>query len=385
MFKYFWTTLFFIFSLVLPGYAGEITLGSSLPLSGHVKFLGQNLVLGMKSYFNYVNANGGIKGNKIKLVALDDKYEPSLTVKNTQKFINEIHPYALIGYVGTPTTVKILNMITKAKLPLIGPFTGAHQLRLPFRRYVFNIRNSYWAEVEALVDYAIKDLGKDKIAVFYQDDAYGLTGYKGVKRALGLNYNKEVVAEAVYTRGHKVPQLAVDTICQAKPQVVIMIGTYDACSDFILRAQQKGLKAVFMNISFVGPTPLAKLLGNKGNGVIVSNVVPPPSAEYIGCQEYRKLMQKYFPDQPLTFVGLEGFLDAKVMVKALMKVTDFSSPENLVQVLEQFKNVPTGMGVTLNYGPRDREGLDVVYLTMIQNGQFKLIKAVKKSISMYIF
>lgn len=364
----------------------KIVLGCSAAMSGHAGFLGQNLVMGMKSYFKYVNSQGGINGKQIDLIVLDDQYDPPQTIRNTQKFINEIKPLALIGYVGTPTTVKILDMITKAKIPLIGPFTGAHQLRLPHRRYVFNIRNSYWAETGALVEYAVETLKKDRIAVFYQNDAYGLTGYKGTVRALAAKYNKSIVAEAVYTRGQLASKQAVDTICRAKPQVVIMIGTYDACSDFIKRAKARGSKAVFMNISFVGPTKLAELLGPAGNGVIVSQVVPPPTATDLpAVREYKNLMARYFPGKPLTFVGLEGFIDAKVMIEALKRCGHLITRENLVAALESFKHYDPGIGATIDYGLYDREGLNMVYLTSIKNGKFELIKKVRKQITLYIF
>ena len=363
-----------------------ILLGCSAALSGHAGFLGQNLVMGMKAYFNYINDQGGINGKKIKLVVLDDQYDPPQTVRNTQKFINEIKPLALIGYVGTPTTVKILNMISNAHLPLIGPFTGAHQLRCPYRRYVFNIRNSYWAETEALVEYAVEVLKKDKIAVFYENDAYGLTGYKGTVRALAVKYNKSIIAEAVYTRGKLAAEEAVTKICKAKPEVVIMIGAYAACSDFIKRCKRKGLKAVFMNISFVGPTKLAELLGPEGNGVIVSQVVPPFFEENLpAVKEYKQLMHKYFPEKKPSFVGLEGFIDAKVMVEALRRCHGVFSSENLVKALESFKDYDPGIGATIDYGPHDREGLDIVYLTQIQNGRFKLIKKVRKQIHLYVY
>ncbi len=363
-----------------------ILLGCSAAMSGHAGFLGQNLVMGMKTYFNYINDQGGINGKKIKLVVMDDQYDPPQTVRNTQKFINEIKPLALIGYVGTPTTVKILNMISNAHLPLIGPFTGAHQLRCPYRRYVFNIRNSYWAETAALVEYAVDVLKKDKIAVFYQNDAYGLTGYKGTVRALAVKYNKSIIAEAVYTRGKLAPKEAIVKICKAKPEVVIMIGTYDACSDFIKKCKARGLKAVFMNISFVGPTKLAKLLGPDGNGVIVSQVVPPLFEEELpAVREYKQLMQKYFSNKRPTFVGLEGFIDAKVMVEALRRCHGTFTSENLVMALESFKEYDPGIGATIDYGPHDREGLDVIYLTQIQNGHFNLIKKVKKQIHLYIY
>jgi len=141
-----------------------------------------------------------------------------------------------------------------------------------------------------------------------------------------------------------------------------------------------------MNISFVGPTKLAELLGPDGNGVIVSQVVPPLFEEELpAVKEYKQLMQRYFPNKKPSFVGLEGFIDAKVMVEALRRCQGVFSSENLVKALESFKAYDPGIGATIDYGPHDREGLDIVYLTQIQNGRFKLIKPVRKQIHLYIY
>ncbi len=357
-------------------FPNKIVLGSSEALSGHVGFLGQNLSLGLKSYFNYINDQGGINGRKIELLILDDKYEPNLTIINTRKLITQ--SFALIGYIGTPTTVAVVSEIESNKIPLLGPFTGAHQLRFPFRRYIFNIRNSYWAETAALVEYAVDVLKKDKIAVFYQNDAYGQTGCQGVENHLMKKYGKEVICKAVYQRGEKDVSAQARKICACKPDVVMMIGTYDACASFIKTAKRLGCKAIFMNISFVGSYKLKEILKRDAEGVIISQVVPPPTdTKFAAVKEYQKLMQKYFPGKPLTFVGLEGFIDAKVMVEALKRVKGALTREALVEAFENLKDLDIGIGAKISYSKVDHEGLDVVYITQIKNNRFHLLQQKK--------
>jgi len=354
----------------------KIVLGSSEALSGHIGFLGQSLSLGLKSYFNYINDQGGINGKKIELLILDDKYEPNLTIMNTSKLISQ--SFALIGYIGTPTTVAVLSEIEKNKIPLLGPFTGAHQLRFPFRRYIFNIRNSYWAETAALVEYAIDILKKDKIAVFYQNDAYGQTGCQGVENHLMKKYEKEVTCKAVYQRGARDVSLQAKKICACRPDVVIMIGTYGPCASFIKTAKKLGCKAIFMNISVVGSYKLKEILKSDAEGVIISQVVPPPTdTKFAAVREYQKLMKRYFPGKPLTFVGLEGFIDAKVMVEALKRIKGEITREALVKALEGLRNLDIGIGATISYSEVDHEGLDVVYITQIKNGNFHLLQQKK--------
>ena len=144
----------------------EVLLGSSLALRGHASFLGTQTLRGAMSYLNHVNAQGGIHGRTIKVIALDDSYDPPMCLANTQKLIIEDRVFALFCYVGTPTTVRILPLIEDVHIPLLGMFTGANALRDPFDRYLINIRASYYQETGAAVSHLVNDLGLNKDCCF---------------------------------------------------------------------------------------------------------------------------------------------------------------------------------------------------------------------------
>ncbi len=365
----------------------DILLGCSTSMTGPIAFLGKNTVIGIKSCFNDINDHGGIDGHKIRLIIKDDHYNVTMVKSNTQYFIDKVKPLALIGYSGTHTTISILDMIQNAHLPLVGSYTGGHQLRLPYRRYFFNVRNSYWAEVAVITEYAIDTLKKDRIAVFYQNAADGISGYKGVMRTMGVKYNKEMVAHAVYEKGnYNISKLAVDTICNAKPQVVIMISTAGATSDFMKKCRKRNLNAVFMTISPSGTKKLVELMGTGADNLIVSQVMPSPNAVNLPfVKQYNELMHKYFPSKPLTFPGIEGFVNAKVMAEGLRKSKDLFDSDSLVNALEGLKNYKLSPNLSISYGPRAREGLSTVYLTQIRNGKFHVIETVHKQIHLYIY
>ena len=147
-----------------------ILIGQSAALSGPAEELGKEMKAGAEAYFKVVNDAGGINGRKIKLISLDDGYEPDRAKANTQKLIVEEKVLALFGYVGTPTSNAALPIFTEAKVPFIGAFTGAQSLREPFNRYIFNVRASYFDETEEIVRHLTQQ-GVTKISVFYQNDA----------------------------------------------------------------------------------------------------------------------------------------------------------------------------------------------------------------------
>src|SRR5438445_9528440 len=131
--------------------AKSILLGQSAAFSGPAAQLGIQMNIGTKTYLDYVNARGGVYGRKLQLKTRDDRYEATMAVETTKKLIEEDKVFALISYVDTPTTGASMPVLTEAKVPLVGPFTGAELLRTPVNRYVFNVRASYYDETEKIV------------------------------------------------------------------------------------------------------------------------------------------------------------------------------------------------------------------------------------------
>ena len=159
--------------------------------------------------------------------------------------------FALFGYVGTPTSLAALPLVNEAKIPFIGPFTGAQALREPFSRYVFHVRASYFDET-ALIVKQLTSLGLKKIAVFRQNDSYGQAGLDGVVRALKAQ-NLEPVAVGTggaQQRGRGRGGEA--AIVPKMPDAVVQISAYKSCAAFIRAARKAGYGGTFYNVSFVG-------------------------------------------------------------------------------------------------------------------------------------
>ena len=164
--------------------ADTIIFGQAAVLSGPASALGQGMKAGMNAAFDEINKKGGIHGRKIKLISADDGYEPEKSIVATKKLIEEDKVFALVGPVGTPTSAAAQPIATASKVPFIGAFTGAGFLRNVKLDNVVNVRASYDAETEAWVKHLTEDLKVSKIAIFYQDDAYGRAGLSGLKLSL---------------------------------------------------------------------------------------------------------------------------------------------------------------------------------------------------------
>jgi ABC-type branched-subunit amino acid transport system substrate-binding protein len=350
-------------SAQVPGVtAKSILLGQSAAFTGPAAQLGIQMNIGTKAYFDYINAQGGVYGRKIELKTRDDKYEANLAVDNTKKFIDEDKVFALISYIGTPTTVAAMPIFTQAKVPLIGPFTGAEALRNPVNRYIFNVRASYYDETEKIVEQLVST-GNRKIAVFYQDDAYGQAGLKGVQIAMDRRGMK-VAALGKVERNTVNVQDAVKTINAAQPDGVVMISAYTSIAEFVREMKAAGSTTQFHNVSFVGSTALADALKGEGYGVAISQVVPYPwGPEVRIVKEYQAILAKA-GHTDYNFSSLEGFVVGEVMVEALRRAGKNLTREKLIAALEGMNNVDLGDFV-VNFSPTSHSGSKSVDLTMI--------------------
>ena len=352
-------------ALALPAFAqsgNRIVLGQSAAFSGPAAQLGIQMNKGARIYFDALNAAGGVHGSTVELRTLDDGYEPDRCKANTEKFIKD-DAFALFGYVGTPTSLAALPLVNEARVPFFGPFTGAEALRDPFSRVVFHVRASYYDET-ALIVRQLTTLGLTRIAVFYQDDAYGKAGLEGVRRALkplGL----EPAALGTVQRNTVDVASAVRQITAAKPEAVVQIGAYKSCAAFIREARKAGYGGTFFNVSFVGTQALADELGRTGRGIMVSQVMPFPFSNSTAiAREYLEAVKKAGADAQPNYSSMEGYVAAKVMAEGLKRAGRSPSRESLITGLESIQNASFG-GFLVDFGPRDHVASNFVDLSML--------------------
>jgi len=362
-------------SVSTPGVSpNEIVIGSSLALGGHASFLGTQYLHGAMCLIDQTNSEGGIHHRKIKVISYDDEYDPPRCVANTKRLILNDEVFCLFCYVGTPTTIKIIDIVEENKIPLLGLFTGADKLRFPFRHYIFNVRSSYYQETNAVVRYFVEEKGLRRIGVFYQYDDYGFDGLKGTQIAL-QRYNLSPVATGSFIRGTLDVEEALRKIQASGAQAIIMIGTYSPCAKFIKEARARGYDPLFHNVSFVGADRLVQELGDAGEGVLITQVVPPPTERILlpACEQYTRLLAQYYPQDKPNFVSFEGFINARVLIEALRRAGRDITREGFIRALESIREHYVGIGAVISFGPRDHQGIDDVYLTEVSQGKLQLL------------
>jgi branched-chain amino acid transport system substrate-binding protein len=372
--------------------ARQIRVGMTAAFKGTAGGLGTELYRGAQAYYEEVNARGGVHGRAISTVLLDDGYEPLPCVKNTIQLIEKEQVFFLSNYVGTPTLTRALPVIKRygdQQVVLVGNFTGAQpQREPPYTEHVFNVRASYRQEMLALVD-RFWQQGARAFGVYYQIDAYGRSGTDGVARGLASR-GARIVAEATYQRGAKFEDdmtPAVAALRRAGVDVVLCTGAYQGCGAFVRAARDHGWTVPISNVSFVGSDAMLALLVKHGKtagrdytrALVNSQVVPSyDDVSLPGVAEYRALMDKHNPALPealrdphyavqrYSFISLEGFVNARVVVEALRRAGPNPTRLSFRHALESMHNVDLGIGAVLNFGPERHQGLDSVYFTRVE-------------------
>ena len=355
----------------------EVTIGSCAALEGPASFLGTQSVLGAKVHLSAVNDTGGVHGRKIQLVSRNDGYEPDKAIACVNQLIQQDKVFAMGFFVGTPTGAKVVPMAEAHKVPAIGFFTGAEILRTPVKKNVIHVRASYYDEARAQVDQLVGGLGMKRIAVFYQEDAFGVAVLEGVKIAL-KKHNLEPVALGTFPRNTVDVAKGLQDIKPSNPEAVIMVGTYAPLAEFVKRARADKWTAMLLTVSFVGTEAFAKAAGRDGEGVVITQVVPPPIRKDLpGVAQYLVALKKHAPDATPNFVSLEGYVNAAVLVEGLKRAGRDLTREKLLAAIEGIRDLDLGIGMKASYGPGRHHAFDVVYYTVLHDGQATVVSDLK--------
>jgi len=358
--------------------SAEIVLGMSSALSGSVEDLGKDMQRGILAGLERENLKGGVNGRRLRLIALDDGYEPVRTAPNMRQLIEKDNVLAIIGNVGTPTAIVAVPLANEQKTLLFAAFSGGPILRNdPPDRYVINFRAGYAEEIAAMLDALIDIAGlkPEEIAFFTQRDGFGSAGFSSgmvTLRRHGLR-DPGTVLHVGYERNTLAVEGAVANLLLAEspPRAVVMIGAYAPCAKFIRLCRDSDLSPLFLNVSFVGGGSLAKGLGKTDAHIIVTQVVPNPSDDTVPIvREYQADLKAMDPSARAGFSDLEGYIAARVLTLALEKIKGPPKREAVVSALEGLGQFDIGLGEPLYLSQTEHQASHRVWPTQLKGGCF---------------
>lgn len=356
-------------SLAWPAGAAEsgeesILLGQVGAFTGNIAMVGIGMRDGVNAAFKEANERGGVRGRQLELLSLDDKYEPLESLVAMKSLITNGRIVALVGCTGSPTLAATLSLINNAKIPLVGSFSGLESLYAHDKSSVFQIRPSYHAEIETIVDHLIKDLEIQRISIFYQNDTFGLEGLEGLKKSLekrGLT----LASAGSYVRNTVNVRSGFEDIEKGHPEAIILVATYGPCIKFVEMVRQRKLDVTLAAVSGCEPEIIAKQLGAKGQGVYATLVVPwltESTAPVV--DRYTTAMKAAHLEADIGSISLEGYIAGRLIVEILNALQGEINRANFLQTVDRVKDFDID-GFKLSYNSESR-GSSKVYLTEMQ-------------------
>jgi ABC-type branched-subunit amino acid transport system substrate-binding protein len=184
--------------------------------------------------------------------------------------------------------------------------------------------------------------------------------------------NMSFVAAGTFRRNTTAVKSALLEIMKANPEAVVTVGPYKPVAEFIKLARQAKMDAVFVAISFVGSDALSLEMGDKGAGVIVSQVVPFPADKSVPLvASYQAALAAHDHGAKPGFVSLEGYLVGRLVIEALKRVPGEPTREALLDAIT-YSGAFDLDGIELTYGPANNQGMNQVFFTILQaDGSFK--------------
>jgi ABC-type branched-subunit amino acid transport system substrate-binding protein len=347
----------------------DIVVGQSAPLTGGNAELGNDIRNGALAYFNKVNAAGGIGGQKIKLVTLDDKNDTKLSAENTKKLVEEQDVVALFGYASSTLSIPAMPSVTAGKVPFLAPFTGADTIRKQ-NDYVYTIRATYADEIEKIINFW-GNLGSTKVTVLHYDDAVGKQNFETVANVL-KKFNKTPVAVSIKRNADITDQNVKDAIA-SDPNVMVITTLYAPAAQMIKRLKAAGRATMVTSLSFAGASQLAKALGNDAIGVSVSITVPTPRTNAVPVvRECNEAWNAAGMKDALSVTSLESCIAAKVLVEGMKRSGGKEiTRASLHKSLSALGRYDAG-GYVVNFKPDFRHGGSYVGLALLRpNGEVR--------------
>ena len=353
---------------VLPSWA-QLRIGQPSGFTGSVAAGVKENTEGAQLYFDAVNAKGGINGQKIELISVDDRFDPKVTVEVARDLITQKKVLALFLNRGTPHAQALIPLLAEYKVPLVALSTGAMVLHAPVHPWVFNVRATYQREAIRAIEH-LAAIGMTRLAVLETDDSFGADAAAGAAKGFA-EVKLSPVFQAKFPRENPVFTDLAGQVKASGAQAVLIFGSAGNTANAVKALRTSGSRAQVVTLSNNASDGFIKLLGEHGRGVIVTQVFPyersvasPLIKEAMDLAKARGL-------ETVSPAMMEGFAAAKVMVEGLRRAGGSPTPEKLRDALESIRNYDMG-GLKVSYGPDNHTGLDFADLSIVDaSGRFR--------------
>jgi ABC-type branched-subunit amino acid transport system substrate-binding protein len=359
-------------------YADKVQIGASLPLSGTLASMGKSIVEGLQVYLSMVNEQGGVNGRQIEATMYDDEYKPDKSVANSKLLVERDKIFAVVAAMGTGTSLAAYEYLAPKGVPMVGTLSISDKVTDPPREYLFALPAPQSAEAPAYVDYAVNKLGAKKVAILYQNDAWGTPAKEFTEKQLEIHGLKLAEIQTF-------ERLTTDLTSQvyklkaANPDVVILYALGQQAAIFFKTAQKLGWQPTVFGAGGLNDPKTVELVGDIANErLYCSSYYWPLDSDVPAIKEFVNRHQKMYPKSEVSTMALMGYSAAATFCEALKNSGAEPTREKLIAALENMKKFDQKVGPPLTFGPVSegpyaRRGQTAVVIVQLKDGQFQSI------------
>ncbi len=347
----------------------EIVIGSFMALSGAVAGIGTPLADGMKAYFAELNANGGVNGRQITLLAEDDGYVPSKTVSVVRKLVEKDKVFAIVGGLGSNNCLAIMDYLEKTDIPFVYPASGATALGFPAKDKIFVVQPNYRTEGKVIAKFIYDKFADKKIAFIHDDTEIGKEGQKYTNANLEI-YNIKAVADITFPASNMDFSSYVLKLKDAGAEFVVYHGTTSAAAQIRAEGAKIGYDfEMIVNYALADPI-MYTLAGDAWEGVFSTAWLPPLAPDAPGVSHFYEIYQKYYPEGGGFAYAAAGWVAAEVFTEAVRRAGRDLTHESLVEALESMENWNGDLARNIGYSPGVRSGVEDMMILQAQDGGY---------------
>lgn len=344
----------------------DIVVAQVSPASGYLGFYTRALGEGARAAFEAVNARGGVMGQPIRFVQVDDQGDPTRTLEAYESLAARQAPVAFLYQVGPDSIVRLLESRTldKLQVPLLGTIPAVDAFRKPVRPYVFHLRRGDEPEITAIARH-LTTVGLSRLAVLYLDDPAGRGAVPIVTRELQAAGGTLVHAAPV-SPGRPVGDEALAALRDRRAQAVLLFMPAETAGQVVGRLRDAQLGLPVYSVSYLDAATLVASAGaGRARGVAISQAVPNPVKSNLPLvAAYRRDMAALREPAPLTPFTLEGYIAARVLIEALRATNKPAPTGRDVQAALERMNRDLG-GLPVQFSAESHIGLSFIDIAVV--------------------
>ncbi|WP_158290117.1 ABC transporter substrate-binding protein [Ramlibacter sp. WS9] len=340
----------------------EVLIGRTTPASSPFSEMARQRRTGADACIAKLNAAGGVHGRRVKIIDRDDGYQAEKASIAVKELLDQEGVFAMLGAFGTPTLPVVMARTEEAGVPLIGAGSLSNEARHPFKRHVFPVRAASVAETAHAIKHQ-RTLAVERFAIVSSKEAYGPAGANAFAASLQSAGLKPV--ETIAFSASDDARAVADRLRASGAQALLVSVLPKPFSAVLSHYRKMGGAAQVIGFSAIRIEDLVESLGPMAVGVGLSQPVPVPTRTTVPLvKAYHAALAAHDGQATPSYHGLEGYLEALVMVEGLRRAGRNLSRERLVSALESMTGHDFG-GVLVKYGPNDRTGSAFVDIVML--------------------